>query len=86
MFVLSLPYMRVRVKRSEKELTTRPKNDSEMVSDLHNAGYDLIQKVRDFKNIKKRLYRHINISLQIKKIRFKKLQILLFLHARFEVC
>lgn len=60
------------IKRSEKELTTIPKIYGEMVSDLHNAGYDLIQKVPDFKNIKKRLYRHRNTSLQVKKLRFKK--------------
>lgn len=36
------------IKRSEKELTTIPKIYGEMVSDLHNAGYDLIQKVPDF--------------------------------------
>lgn len=57
---------------AETDITPITTIYSEVVEEMKDAGPNEIDKIPKFDNIKKRLYKHRNKALQVKKIRFRK--------------
>lgn len=60
------------IKRAQNETTSMPQIYSDAVIKLKDAGYDLVQNIPDYKNLKRRLYLHRNKALKVSKIVVRK--------------